>query len=299
MTADSDFVDLEIDGFLDQLWAEQGVSHHTLAAYRSDLRLFAKWLKQSSLTRATEHQINQYLAYRYGQGISARSTARMLSALRRFFAFMVREQKLEHDPLARIESPFPAKKLPVVLTEADVEALLAAPDTDDSLGFRDRAMLELLYATGLRVSELVSLTLDQVNLRLAMVRLFGKGNKERLVPVGDEALTWLELYLENIRPLLARTETGAAVFLTRRGQAMTRQAFWYLIKRYAVTAGIDASLSPHTLRHAFATHLVNHGADLRVVQLLLGHEDLSTTQIYTHIANQRLHDLHRRHHPRG
>ncbi|MDT8407812.1 MAG: site-specific tyrosine recombinase XerD [Methylococcales bacterium] len=289
----------EIDLFLDQLWAEQGASEHTLAAYRSDLRLFARWLRQDSLQTVTELQINQYLAHRYQKGISARSTARMLSALRRFYGFLLREQQIAIDPCARIEAPFPSKKLPTVLSETEVEALLNAPDTEDTLGFRDRTMLELLYATGLRVSELISLTQEQVNLRQGVVRLMGKGNKERLVPIGEEALLWISGYLQRIRPLLARPDSTNSLFLSRRGQAMTRQAFWYIIKRYAAASGIHASLSPHGLRHAFATHLVNHGADLRVVQLLLGHEDLSTTQIYTHIANERLHTLHARFHPRG
>ncbi len=288
--------------FLDALWMERGLSDHTLSAYRRDLQGVAQWLHAQhrlSLEQATRPQLLEYLQTRVAAGAKPRTTARLLSSVRRFYRYLVREQLLSQDPSARIDSPKLGRGLPKALTEAEVEALLRAPVTADVLGLRDRAMLELLYACGLRVSELVALQLQQVNLQQGVVRIMGKGSKERLVPLGEEAVSWLERYLLTARPELVKGGGSAALFSTRRGAAMTRQAFWYLIKRYARQAGISSHLSPHTLRHAFATHLLNHGADLRVVQMLLGHSNLSTTQIYTHVARERLKTLHAAHHPRG
>ncbi|MBD3671531.1 MAG: site-specific tyrosine recombinase XerD [Gammaproteobacteria bacterium] len=289
-----------IETFQDSLWMEQGLSQNTLSAYGTDLRALAKWLngRDLNLDSVSREQLLAYLAQRVSDGGKARSSARQLSTLRRFYQYLVREGRLQADPSARIEAPRLGRSLPGSLTEAEVEALLAAPDREEVIGLRDKAMLELLYATGLRVSELVGLRLDQINLRQGVVRIMGKGNKERLVPLGDEAIHWLQAYLDMARPGLQKLPVDEA-FLTRRGEGMSRQAFWYLIKRYAKQAGIVKALSPHTLRHAFATHLLNHGADLRVVQMLLGHSDLSTTQIYTHVARERLKDLHQQHHPRG
>lgn len=288
-----------IDQFLDALWAEQGVSDNTLSAYGSDLTIFAHWLKTMSLLEVGVDDISRFLAFRYNQGIGSRSTARLLSTLRRFYAYQVRENRIAVDPTALIDMPYVGRKLPTSLSENDVEALLKAPETSNPLGYRDRAMLEMLYATGLRVSELVGLRVEQVSLRQGVVKITGKGNKERLVPFGEEAMEWLEGYLQTIRPAILGERQSAFLFVTNRGDGMTRQAFWHIIKRRAKEAGIVKELSPHTLRHAFATHLLNHGADLRVVQLLLGHSDLSTTQIYTHIARERLKDLHAKFHPRG
>ncbi|MGR9046457.1 MAG: site-specific tyrosine recombinase XerD [Gammaproteobacteria bacterium] len=290
-----------IDRFLDAIWAEQGVSENTLAAYGSDLKIFARWLNGDgeSLVEAAAEDISRFLAYRYKQGIGNRSSARILSTLRRFYGYQLRVNRIASDPTALIESPYMGRKLPVSLSERDVERLLDAPETTTPLGFRDRTMLEILYATGLRVSELVGLRLEQINMRQGVVRIAGKGNKERLIPVGEEAMTWLQAYLEGSRKTILSERQCPYVFTTQRASGMTRQAFWHIIKRHAKQAGIDKELSPHTLRHAFATHLLNHGADLRVVQLLLGHSDLSTTQIYTHIARERLKDLHSKFHPRG
>lgn len=290
-----------IEGFLDRLWMEQGLSQHTLDAYRADLWAFAAWLagREGALLRVRRDQILAYLAQRVQAGAKPRSTARLLSSLRRFYRFQLREGLIHQDPTAQVDSPKLGRPLPKALSEADVEALLAAPVLEDPLGLRDKAMLELLYATGLRVSELVGLTLDQLNLRQGVVRVMGKGSKERLVPVGEEALDWLERYLREGRPALLGRRQASELFVTQRGGGLTRQAFWYRIKHYALSAGVSSSLSPHTLRHSFATHLLNHGADLRVVQMLLGHSDLSTTQIYTHVAKQRLQTLHAKHHPRG
>jgi integrase/recombinase XerD len=243
--------------------------------------------------------LSLFLASRYQDGIGNRSSARILSSLRRFYGYYIRENKINLDPTALIESPHIGRPLPSSLTEDDVELLLNAPETAHKLGFRDKTMLEMLYATGLRVSELVNLTLDQVSLRQGVVRVTGKGNKERLVPVGEEAMSWLENYLNETRKSILGEQQCSYIFVTARGENMTRQAFWHIIKRYARKAGMTKTLSPHTLRHAFATHLLNHGADLRVVQLLLGHSDLSTTQIYTHIARERLKELHQKYHPRG
>ncbi len=288
-----------IDQFLDAVWVEQGLSENTLSAYGSDLRIFAQWLKDKSMLDVNTGVISSFLANRYKEGIGSRSSARILSSLRRFYGYYIRENNITIDPTALIESPHIGRPLPSTLTEGDVELLLNAPETALPLGFRDKTMLEMLYATGLRVSELVNLTLDQVSLRQGVVRIVGKGNKERLVPVGEEAMSWLENYLADTRKALLGERQCAYVFVTTRGDSMTRQAFWHIIKRHSKIAGINKALSPHTLRHAFATHLLNHGADLRVVQLLLGHSDLSTTQIYTHIASERLKELHSKYHPRG
>ena len=290
-----------IDRFLDALWLEKGLSDNTRDAYRSDLALFNGWLDErgARLVEAGREVILDHLAWRLANGYKARSTARLLSGLRGFYRYLLREGLIEIDPTLRVEMPHLGRPLPKALSEADVEALLTAPDTGDPLGLRDRAMLELLYATGLRVTELVSLRLEQVNPRQGVLRTFGKGNKERLVPLGDEAMHWLERYLRHGRGLLLGDKVSDVVFPSLRGEQMTRQTFWHRIKLHAKTAGIASSISPHTLRHAFATHLLNHGADLRTVQLLLGHSDLSTTQIYTHIARARLQELHAKHHPRG
>lgn len=290
-----------IERFADALWMERGLSANTLSAYRSDLSAFATWLRaiDIDLPAAQRSHLMNYLSCRVDQGSSARSLARLLSTLRRFYRYLVREGQRKDDPSARISAPKLGRSLPKSLTESEVEKLLNAPHVDDTLGLRDRAMLEVLYASGLRVSELVGLTLDQINLRQGTIRVVGKGSKERLVPLGEEAIAWLERYLAGARHALLGQQLSDALFPTRRGAAMTRQAFWQLIKRYARHAGISKPLSPHTLRHAFATHLINHGADLRVVQLLLGHSDLSTTQIYTHVARERLKALHAQHHPRG
>lgn len=289
----------QIATFLDTLWMEHGVSDNTLTAYRTDLTHFANWLNQQGddLETADDGLIRLYLASlgRY----STRTLSRRLSSIRRFYRYMLREALITTDPSAGVESPRLGRPLPMSLSEAEVEALLDAPDTETVLGLRDRAMLEVLYASGLRVSELVGLTITQLNLRQGLVRVIGKGNKERLVPLGAEALDWLERYLKTGRPELVDVSGSDAVFPSRRGTQMTRQTFWYSIKRYAQQAEISKPLSPHVIRHAFATHLLNHGADLRAVQMLLGHTDISTTQIYTHVARERLKNLHAEHHPRG
>lgn len=290
-----------IDRFLDALWLEKGLADNTRLAYGSDLALFNGWLGEQgvSLERAGREAILDHLAWRLAQGYKARSTARFLSGVRGFYRYCLREGLIAEDPTLQVELPQLGKPLPKSLSEADVEALLAAPETEDPLGLRDRAMLEVLYACGLRVSELVGLTLEQLNLRQGVVRVFGKGSKERLVPLGEEAIVWLERYLRNARDDLLGGRPSDVLFPSLRGEQMTRQTFWHRIKHHAKVAGIGKSLSPHTLRHAFATHLLNHGADLRVVQMLLGHSDLSTTQICTHIARARLQELHAQHHPRG
>lgn len=287
---------------LDALWLEQGLSQHTLAAYDADLRRFSAWLTDQGggLREAGRAQVMRFLAQGMAAGGKPRSLARLLSALRRFYGRLVAEGGLALDPTLDIPPPRIGRPLPKGLSEADVEALLGTPPTDTPLGLRDRAMLETLYATGLRVSELVGLTLGQISLSAGVVRVLGKGRKERLVPLGEEALHWIERYLAQARPaLLQGRGESEALFVTRRGGPMTRQMFWTLLKRHAAQAGLAAHLSPHTLRHAFATHLLNHGADLRVVQMLLGHSDLSTTQIYTHVARARLKAMHQAHHPRG
>lgn len=292
-----------IDAFTDALWLEDGLSANTLSAYRRDLLHWAQWLRRSrgrGLLEAVSADVLDYLGGRMAAGASPRSAARLLSSLRRFYRYQLREGATRADPTARVDPPRLGRPLPSVLSEAEVEALLDAPGLDTPEGLRDRAMLELLYACGLRVSELVGLPRAAVDLRQGLVRVRGKGGKQRLVPMGEVAAHWCARYLEAARPVLLRGRGGSdALFVTARGGPMTRQAFWYRIKRHARTAGIDRPLSPHTLRHAFATHLLNHGADLRVVQMLLGHSDLSTTQIYTHVARARLQELHRTHHPRG
>jgi len=295
-----------IEQFIDVIWMERGLSENTLSAYRADLKKFYTWLTQSSnksaadiLIKVDRKTIVNYLSELERRQISASSRARLLSSLRRFYAYLLREKNVETDPVALIDAPKLGRSLPKTLTEKDVESLLMAPDTATLLGLRDRVLFEVLYATGLRVSELVGLQLTQVNLQQGVLRVTGKGNKERLVPLGEEAVSWLEKYLLNTRADLLKGQVTDALFVTKRGAAMTRQAFWYLIKRYALQAEIASAISPHTLRHAFATHLLNHGADLRVVQMLLGHSNLSTTQIYTHVAKARLKSLHSLHHPRG
>ncbi len=290
-----------IERFVEALWLEKGLSAHTRAAYRSDLALFNGWLqaRDLQLDAVGRELILDHLAWRLNQGYKARSTARLLSGLRGFYRFLLREGLIGRDPTLQVELPQLGRPLPKSLSEADVEALLAAPDLDDPVGLRDRAMLEVLYACGLRVSELISLTLEQVNLRQGVLRVFGKGSKERLVPLGEEAIAWIERYSKEARPFLLDGRPSDVLFPSLRGVQMTRQTFWHRIKLQARVAGIGRGLSPHTLRHAFATHLLNHGADLRVVQMLLGHSDLSTTQIYTHVARARLQALHAEHHPRG
>ena len=289
----------QIDLFLDALWVECGLSENTLSAYGSDLNIFAKWLKNKSLIEVLESDVFSFLESRYKQGVGSRSSARILSSLRRFYGYLQREGTIQLNPTDLIEAPYIGKVLPESSSEADIDLLLDAPEITNVLGYRDKVMLELLYATGLRVSELIGLKFEQVNFRQGFVRVMGKGNKERLVPIGEQALEWLESYMTEARADILANRQCDFLFVTKRGAGMTRQAFWYVIKRYAKKAGINKSLSPHTLRHAFATHLLNHGADLRVVQLLLGHSDLSTTQIYTHIAQERLKQLHSEFHPRG
>lgn len=294
--------DLElIHSFLDSSWMEKGLSIHTQESYRRDLFQFAIWLNQqgNGLIVADSVMIQRFLEFRFQQKLSSRTSARFLSCLRGFYRYLLRENLLQENPVALIENPKLGKPLPKSLTESDVEALLAAPDVENPIGMRDRTMLEILYACGLRVSELVGLTMSQINLRQNVVRIIGKGSKERLVPMGEEAARWLERYLREARPVLLNNIPDEIVFPSTRAQPMTRQTFWYRIKHWAEVAGIKAELSPHTLRHAFATHLLNHGADLRVVQLLLGHSDLSTTQIYTHVAKLRMKQQHALHHPRG
>jgi integrase/recombinase XerD len=298
---DSPDTDL-IERFADALWMERGLSANTLSAYQSDLRAFALWLARSQgrgLAAAQRADLLAYLAVLSREGRKPRSSARLVSCLRQFYRHLLRQGLIREDPSARVDSPKLGRPLPKTLSERDVEALLGAPDTGNARGHRDRTMLEVLYATGLRVSELVGLTPEQVSLVQGVVRVVGKGDKERLVPLGEEALAWLGEYARGPRQDLLAGRTSDWMFPTRRSDFMTRQAFWQLIKRYALEAGIGKPLSPHTLRHAFATHLLNHGADLRVVQMLLGHSDLSTTQIYTHVARERLKDLHARHHPRA
>lgn len=292
---------LFIEKYLDSLWAERGLSDNTLSSYRRDLEYFASWLEKSnqSLGTVTQVRLQDYLAHRFKKKYAARSTSRTLSCLRGFFRWMLRERIISEDPTILLENPKIGRPLPKTLTEQDVDRLLAEPKVDIALELRDKAMLEVLYGCGLRVSELVNLDLSQINMRQAVVRTFGKGSKERLVPLGDEALHWIKKYMNESRPELLDSTMSQALFVSTRKRHMTRQTFWHRIKHYAMRSGIAAEISPHVLRHAFATHLLNNGADLRVVQLLLGHSDLSTTQIYTHIAQQRLHDLHAKHHPRG
>jgi len=291
-----------IDAFCDQVWLQDGLAASSLASYRRDLIAWAAWLdvRGGGLLAARRDDVETWLADQFRAKAKATSIGRRLSSLRRFYALQLQQGTLTKDPTLRVQAPKLPRRLPKSLSEAQVEALLAAPSPDTTLGMRDRAMLETLYATGLRVSELTGLKLAQVSLDMGVVRVLGKGSKERLVPLGEEAIDWLKRYVATARGELAGTAKSDAVFVTARGGPMTRQAFWGLVKRYALKAGLaPASLSPHVLRHAFATHLLNHGADLRVVQLLLGHADITTTTIYTHVARERLKALHAHHHPRG
>lgn len=292
----------EIDVFCDALWLEDGLARNTLEAYRRDLVQFGTWLEKhhgKALLAADHTDLLGFLAQRVRQRAKATTTSRELSALKRFYRFALRQGKIQADPTLNIDAPKLPRPLPKSLTERDVENLLGAPNIEEPLGLRDRTMLETLYASGLRVSELVGLKLIQVSIDMGVVRVVGKGSKERLVPLGEEAIAWIRRYLTEARPVLMGPRMSDDLFVTTRGEAMTRQAFWHLIKRYARQARLEKPLSPHTLRHAFATHLLNHGADLRVVQMLLGHSDISTTQIYTHVARERLKQLHAKHHPRG
>jgi integrase/recombinase XerD len=292
-----------LDEFCDALWLEDGLSRNTLDSYRRDLEKFAAWLERqrgAPLVEATHADIQGFLAHLLGlEKARATSASRAISSLKRFFRYLLRQNRVTADPTLQIATPKLPRSLPKSLTEQDVECLLNGLDVQTPLGLRDRTMLEVLYATGLRVSELVTLSVAQVSLDMGVVRVMGKGSKERLVPMGEEALDWVRRYLGAGRPLLLGSRLSDALFVTQRGEAMTRQMFWYLIKKHARQAGLAKPLSPHTLRHAFATHLLNHGADLRVVQMLLGHADISTTQIYTHVARERLKQLHAKHHPRG
>jgi len=290
-----------VDQFLDAIWMERGLSQNTLGAYRADLMTLGRGLaeKEKSIEVADKADLLAFIASRVEGGAKPRSTARQLSSFRRFFRYIMREGMRDTDPTSDIEMPRIGRSLPMTLTEDEVEALLNAPNTDEPLGHRDRAMLELLYATGLRVSELINLKQSQVNFNQGVLRIVGKGDRERLIPLGDESQRWLREFIDGPRMEILLERQTDYLFPTRRGDRMTRQAFWHIIKRYAQKADVRKKMSPHSLRHAFATHLLNRGADLRVVQLLLGHSDLSTTQIYTHVARERLKDLHGEHHPRG
>jgi integrase/recombinase XerD len=290
-----------IDRFLDAVWMERGLSPNTLSAYRADLTALDRWLhaRGTDIVVASRADLLAFIAWRVEAGARPRSTARQLSSFRRFYRFMVRDGVIKDDPTSQIAMPKIGRSLPKSLSEEEVDALLNAPEIGDPLGHRDRTMLEVLYATGLRVSELVSLRAPQVNLNQGVLRIVGKGDRERLIPLGDEAVKWLTEFVNGPRLEILLERQTDCLFPTRRGERMTRQAFWHIIKRYAQKACVQKALSPHTLRHAFATHLLNHGADLRVVQMLLGHSDLSTTQIYTHVARERMKELHAQHHPRG
>ncbi|MDH4126837.1 MAG: site-specific tyrosine recombinase XerD [Gammaproteobacteria bacterium] len=290
-----------VDKFLDAIWMERGLSQNTLGAYRADLMTLGRSLSEQkkSIDSADKSDLLAFIAGRVEGGAKPRSTARQLSSFRRFFRYIMREGLRNSDPTADIEMPRIGRSLPKTLSEDEVEALLLAPNTDEPLGHRDRTMLELLYATGLRVSELINLKQSQVNFNQGVIRIVGKGDRERLIPLGEEAQRWLRDFIDGPRMEILLERQTDYLFPTRRGDRMTRQAFWHIIKRYAEKAGVRKKMSPHSLRHAFATHLLNRGADLRVVQLLLGHSDLSTTQIYTHVARERLKELHAQHHPRG
>ncbi|MBD3667674.1 MAG: site-specific tyrosine recombinase XerD [Kangiella sp.] len=290
-----------IEQFCDQIWMEQGLSDATLSSYRSDLKLFSKWLQKQgkTLTNSAPSDIQQYLAERYSKQYSSRSTARFLSSARKFYRYLLQSNQIKVDPTQQIESPKIQPPVPKSLSEDEVDNLLSQPDLDTALGLRDKAMLELLYSSGLRITELISVEMNQIGFQQGVMRVIGKGNKERIVPIGEEALQAIAQYIRHGRAELANEKVSDWLFLSTRGQRMTRQTFWHRIKFYAKTAGIRKHLSPHTLRHAFATHLLNHGADLRTLQMLLGHSDLSTTQIYTYVAKERLKQLHSQHHPRG
>ncbi len=292
-----------IDQFADSLWLSDGLARNTIESYGRDIAQLADWLRREDagalLTVEAQH-LQAFIGHRIDvQHASPRSTARLTSAMKRFFQYLVREKLIVADPSVHLESPKLTRSLPVSLSEADVEALLDAPDENTALGLRDRAMLETLYANGLRVTELVTLKVAQVSLDMGVVRVMGKGSKERLVPLGEAASDVIQRYLNSARMKILGRKKSDDIFVTQRGRAMTRQMFWHMIKRYAIKAGVNKPISPHTLRHAFATHLINHGADLRVVQLLLGHADITTTQIYTHVARERLKQIHAQHHPRG
>ena len=299
-SSSTDTPDPLIDAFIDSVWLEDGLSALTLAAYRRDLNALALWLhtQNASLSSAVEANLQAYFAHRHDQ-TKATSANRRMTVFRRFYRWALRDNRLLADPTLKLLSAKQAQRLPKSLSEAQVDALLNAPDAETPLGLRDRAMLELLYASGLRVSELVNLPLLSLNMREGVLRITGKGDKERLVPFGEEAGDWMQRYLDSARSELLANKNSPAVFVTQRGVAMSRVMFWMLIKKYALLADIHVPLSPHTLRHAFATHLLNHGADLRAVQMLLGHADISTTTIYTHVARERLKQLHAQHHPRG
>lgn len=300
--APTDPVDPEIETFIDSLWSQKGLADLTLQAYQQDLVQFNRWLKarKQKLNQAEQSNIQEFLSSRFENGVSARSNARLLSTLKQYFRHLVRKGARQDNPTALISAPKIHQSLPQSLSESDIDKLLSAPDLESGYGLRDRCMLELMYSSGLRVSELVGLQMNQVNTNLGLVRLIGKGNKERVIPVGEEALHWLEKYAKQGRPGLQRSrKLNDALFLSSRGTAITRQAFWQNIKKHLLKAGVKTVFSPHSLRHAFATHLLNHGADLRTVQMLLGHSSLSTTQIYTHVAQARLQSIHAQHHPRG
>ncbi len=288
-----------VEQFLDTVWSEQGLSDNTLSSYRSDLLFYVKWGQACNklVIKAGWQDLLRFLDS--FENASPRSRARRLTSLRRFYKYLLREAIIQEDPTSKLKSPRAGRSLPKSLTEEEVNTLLEAPDIEQALGLRDKAMIEVLYATGLRVSELVNLTLQEINLNHGVVRITGKGGKERIVPMGEEAVEWIERYMKEARQIILKGITSDALFPARQGKAMGRHAFWHRIKRLTITAGINKSISPHTLRHAFATHLLNHGADLRVVQMLLGHRDISTTQIYTHVAQARLHSLHAEHHPRA
>ncbi len=296
--------DASIDAFVDALWLEEGLSRNTLTAYRRDLTLYARWLtaRGRTLLETTEHDINGYFSERHA-ATRATTANRRLTVFKRYFRWALRERRISADPTLRLQAAKQPLRVPKTLSEAQVEALLAAPGEDTPLAVRDRTMLELMYASGLRVSELVGMKTFNVSLSEHVLRVFGKGNKERLVPFGEVASGWLQRYLQEARPALLGEKQTDDLFVTlrgtRAGEAMSRVMFWMIVKKHALAAGITAPLSPHTLRHAFATHLLNHGADLRAVQMLLGHADISTTTIYTHVARERLKSLHAQHHPRG
>ncbi|MCL1123342.1 site-specific tyrosine recombinase XerD [Shewanella surugensis] len=290
-----------VESFLDELWSTEGLSDNTLAAYRSDLVHFDTYLQHQGQTLLAVKQadVRAYLEKRFEQGFASSSSARLMSSLKRFYGYLRMNNRINIDPMEMLQAPKLTRKLPDSLSEDDVGALLNEPNVQDAIECRDKAMLELLYATGLRVSELISLKIEEINLNQGLVRVIGKGGKERIVPMGEYAVTEIEYYLVKSRGSLLKDLPSDVLFPSRRAKQMTRQTFWHRIKLYALRAGIESPLSPHTLRHAFATHLLNHGGDLRVVQLLLGHSDLSTTQIYTHVAKARLSELHKAHHPRG
>ena len=288
-----------IAAFLDRLWLQRGLSPATIEAYSRDLHMFQQWVEKPIET-VSEFELLDYLAQRHSEGLSSRSSARFLSSLRAFFRDALDNELVQQDPTANVRRPILGRPLPEALSEEEVNLLIQSPDPNSGpIELRDRVMLEVLYATGLRVSELVGLQLTSVNIRQGIVRVLGKGSSERLVPIGEDALTWLERYIDNGRSALLKRRLSDVLFLSNRGQMMTRQTFWHAVKKYSMRAGILRPISPHTLRHAFATHLLNHGADLRAVQMMLGHADLSTTQIYTHVAKERLKALHSEHHPRG